>query len=218
MRIRAATVLLLGLLPASPLKNYCLKLAGWEVERGARIRSNIFINVRNVKLRKHAEIRAFNVFRNISLEVGENSIIGSFNWIGAASGLSSLSNFRGLLSLGCHSAINSRNYFDVSGGVYFGDFTDLAGVRSTIITHQIDMKSSTQSCNSVNIGSHTMICSNSVLVPGGTKIGDRCLFAMGSLIRSGEYPSDGFYAGAPAEYKKPSSGSWFVRKVGRTTT
>jgi acetyltransferase-like isoleucine patch superfamily enzyme len=216
MKLKSLTVLFLGLLPNSIFKTCALRLTGWEIGKKARISPNLFLNASKVSIGSGAQIRAFNIFRNVSLEVGGESIIGSFNWVGAARGLSEKPNFKGLLSLGQHSAINSRNYFDVSGGVIFGDFSDLAGVRSTFITHQIDLSTSIQTCNTIEIGNHSMICSNSILVPGGTQIGNRCLFAMGSVIRAGNYPSGGFYAGMPAIFKKNTSGVWFIRKIGST--
>ena len=216
MKLKSMMVLFLGLLPNSILKTCALRFTGWEIGKKARISPNLFLNTSKVSIGSGAQIRAFNIFRNVSLEVGAESIIGSFNWVGAARGLSELPNFKGLLSLGQHSAINSRNYFDVSGGVIFGDFSDLAGVRSTFITHQIELSASIQTCNTIEIGNHTMICSNSILVPGGTQIGNRCLFAMGSVIRAGNYPSGGFYAGMPAIFKKNTSGVWFIRKIGST--
>lgn len=215
MMPKSLIVLMLGILPSSSIKNRLLRFAGWQIGKGAKIAPNIFLNVSKITIGNNVEIRAFNVFRNVSLQMGDESIIGSFNWIGAAKGLSRLANFKGLLSIGDHSAINSRNYFDVSGGVYFGAYSDLAGVRSTFITHQIDLESSTQTCDRIEIGNHTMICSNSLAVPGGTRIGNRCLFAMGSIIRAGKYPDDGFYAGMPAVYKKQTSGAWFNRRIGK---
>ena len=215
MNFKTLSILLTGLLPASRLKNFLLRRNGWKIEPEVKIGPNIFIKTSNVKLQKRAEIRPFNIFRNISLEIGSNSVLGSFNWIGSAIALSGLPNYRGILSLGEHSAVNSRNYFDVSGGVYIGNFSDLAGVRSTFVTHQIDLERAAQTCNEIRIGSHTMICSNSLFVPGGTNIGERCLFAMGSVIRAGTYPTGGFYAGTPAVLKKQTSGDWFFRDSGK---
>jgi acetyltransferase-like isoleucine patch superfamily enzyme len=214
VRSKYIFVLLFGILPSSPLKNYLLKLVGWKISSNVRIAPNIFLDITGVSIGHDAEIRAFNVFRNVTLNLGNNSIIGSLNWIGAAQGLIASANFSGTFSMGDNSAINSRNYFDVSGGVSFGSFSDLAGVRSTFITHQIDTENLKQTCYAIEIGHHTMICSNSLLVPGGTRIGNRCLFAMGSVILAGEYPEGGFYAGVPAVMKKETSGKYFYRKIG----
>jgi len=191
-----------------------LKSLGWEIGTRAKIGPNIFIHMGVVKIGKGSIVKPLNIFRNVSLDFGDNSIFGSLNWVSAAQGLESQPNFSGLLSMGRESVINSRNYFDVSGGVYFGDFTDLAGVRSTFFTHQIDVARSLQTCNPIKLGHHTMICSNSLLVPGGTEIGNGCMFAMGSTILSGNYPDNGFYAGAPATLKKKAIGDWYHRDVG----
>lgn len=212
--VKSFLTLVLGLLPSSFLKNFMLKSLGWKIGARAKIGSNIFIHMGAVKIGKGSIVRPLNIFRNVSLDFGDNSIFGSLNWVSAAQGLESQENFRGHLSMGRESVINSRNYFDVSGGVYFGDFSDLAGVRSTFITHQIDMSTSLQTCNQIKIGHHTMICSNSLVVPGGTEIGNCCIFAMGSIIRARNYPHNGFYAGAPATLKKMTTGDWYHRDHG----
>ncbi len=214
IRPKYLCILIVGLLPSSRLKNVVLKFLGWKISSGAKIGPNIFLQVWDVSIGRNVLVRPFNIFRNVSLDFGDDAIFGSLNWVGAASGLMHLPNFRGNLSMGSHSAINSRNYFDVSGGIRFGNFSSLAGVRSTLITHQINYELSIQTCNQIDIGDYTTICSNSILVPGGTRIGDRCLFAMGSIVRAGEYPNDGFYAGCPAKLKKMTSGLWFHRGKG----
>jgi acetyltransferase-like isoleucine patch superfamily enzyme len=214
MRPKYVCILIIGLLPSSRLKNSILKFIGWKISSGAKIGPNIFLEIGDVCIGRNVLIRPFNVFRNVSLDFSDDAIFGSLNWVGAARGLMHLPNFTGILSMGKHSAINSRNYFDVSGGVRIGNFSDLAGVRSTLITHQINLELSTQTCNQIDIGDHTMICSNTKLVPGGTRIGDRCLIAMGSIVTAGEYPNDGFYAGCPATLRKMTSGQWFHRGKG----
>jgi acetyltransferase-like isoleucine patch superfamily enzyme len=201
-------------MPKSPFKNALLKILGFKIKGQAKIGPNLLINLKHVHIGENAVIRPFNVFRNIKLELGDNAIVGSWNWIGSAKGLEKSPNYLGLFKLGEHSSINSRNYFDVSGGVIFGNFTDLAGVRSTFITHQIDTANSKQTCNLIRIGNHSMICSNSIIVPGGTLIGDRTVVAMGSVVTSGKYDSDSLYAGVPAKLKKSTSGEWFIRKEG----
>lgn len=215
MRIKKYTILVIGFFPSSKIKNFLLRLLGWKIGSGVKIGINCFVNTKNVRIANNAHIRPLNVFRNVELEFRESSILGSFNWISAAKGLENLPNYRGKLFLGKESAINSRNYFDVSGGINIGDFSDIAGVRSTFITHQIDLKNAIQTCDAIEIGKYTMICSNSLLVPGGTYIGDRCLFAMGSTITAGTYSDGGFYAGVPAILKKGTDGKWFNRSTGK---
>jgi acetyltransferase-like isoleucine patch superfamily enzyme len=214
MKIKVCCILAAGILPNSKIKIHILRKLGWTIERSVTIAPNLFVNVTSAVLKNGALIRGFNIFRNVSLDFGQESIFGSFNWVGAAKDLEILENYSGKLSIGRESAVNSRNYFDVSGGVILGDFSDIAGVRSTFITHQIDLHSSVQTCSPIVIGKHSIICSNSIFVPGGTKVGERCLIAMGSVVTSGNYPNDGFFAGNPARLKKKNVGSWFFREVG----
>jgi acetyltransferase-like isoleucine patch superfamily enzyme len=208
-------VFLLGVIPNCRIKNFALKIVGFKIGLNTKIGPVLFLNLESLEIGNDVVIRPFSLFRNVSLIIGDGSIIGSWNWISSARGLRKLENYQGKFEIGKECAINSRNYFDVSGGVKFGDFSDLAGVRSTFVTHQISMTESKQTCNSIEIGNHTIVCSNTIFVPGGTRVGNQCLFAMGSVVRAGDYPDGGFYAGNPAMYKKNSTGAWFNRQIGR---
>ena len=214
MSFKSILILTIGLWPKSSLKNTLLRVLGLKIKSKAKIGPNLFVNLKGVEIGENAVIRPFNVFRNVKIQLGNSSILGSWNWISSARGLEKTANYLGLLKIGDHSSINSRNYFDVSGGVIFGNFTDLAGVRSTFVTHQIDTENSKQTCNLFKVGDYSMICSNSIIVPGGTRIGDRSIIAMGSVVTSGIYEDDSLYAGVPAKFKKKISGDWFHRTEG----
>jgi len=214
VKFKLFIILFIGLFPASSVKNVCLKLLGWRVSSKAKISPNIFLNLKSVTIGENSVIRPFNVFRDVILEIGHDSIIGSWNWISSASGLEGKAGYLGLLKLGNHSSINSRHYFDASGGVIMNDFTVVAGVRSTFITHQINTYESKQTCSSIRIGHHVMIGSNSAFVPGGIRIGNRSVFAMGSVVASGDYGDDSLFAGVPAKFKKKIEGEYFGRTIG----
>ena len=213
--IRKTLVIISGCFPSCRIKNSILRMLGFQIGSNARIGPCLFLNIHFLDIGDDATIRPFNVFRNLTLVMGAGSIIGSWNWFSSAYGLNKIETYQGKFEIGKESAINSRNYFDVSGGIRFGDYSDFAGVRSTFVTHQISLTESKQTCNPIEIGKYTIVCSNSIFVPGGTTVGNECLFAMGSVVRAGNYPSGGFYAGNPAVYKKQTSGEWFHRRVGK---
>jgi acetyltransferase-like isoleucine patch superfamily enzyme len=108
-------------------------------------------------------------------------------------------------------AITSRHYIDCSGDVSVGAFTVVAGVRSTILTHQIDVVESRQTVAPVAIGDYCFIGSNCRITPGSA-IPDRCVTAMGSVV-VGELPQPGMlYAGVPARPVKELGDATFFNR------
>jgi acetyltransferase-like isoleucine patch superfamily enzyme len=212
-----ARSLLVALLP-QPLKRAALRrLFGWQVDRSARIGLSLFDNVRHVRLGPGAYIGHFNVFRDLArLELGSKATIGQWNWITAAEVLvrQQHDEERGYLRLGDHSAITSRHYVDCTGGVVVGAYSTVAGVRSTILTHQIDVAGSRQSTSLVRIGDHCFIGSDVRITPG-SHVPDRCAIAMGAVV-AGELPEEGvLYGGIPARpLKDVGEGAYFTRQTG----
>jgi len=212
-RFRFIPILIIGLLPSSKFKIVLLKCFGFEISFKSVIQSNILWNIQNLRIESGAKIRFGNIFKGVSVVMGKNSIIGSFNWVTCAPGLSYLSDFSGALSVGIESAINSRNYLDCTGGIKFGNFSDLAGVRSTLITHQINTARAEQSCQSIEVGDFCLISSNCKFVPG-VEIGDKSLVAMGSVLPKKIYPKYSKIAGVPGRVIGQTQGLFFSRSSG----
>ena len=191
-------------------------LLGWEVHHTARI-GLCLIDVRHRILGADARIGHFNVFRNlVYARLEDCSIVGQWNWITAAKAFLGGAN-RG--NLGCfivgrHTGISSRHYLDCSGGLEIGGFTTLAGVRQTILTHQISASEACQTVKGVRIGSYCLISSNVAVAPGSV-IPDHSLIAMGAVV-AGELEQSGMlWAGIPAKpIKYVGSGRYFSRLVG----
>jgi acetyltransferase-like isoleucine patch superfamily enzyme len=212
-----ARSLLIWLLP-QPLKRVALRrLFGWTIHPSARVGLSLFDNVRGVRLGAGAHIGHFNVFRDLErVELGEKAFIGQWNWITAADVLvrQPHEDARGFLSLGEHAAITSRHYVDCTGGVDVGAYATVAGVRSTILTHQIDVASSSQQTAGTRIGAYCFVGSDVRIVPG-VSIADRCLVAMGAVV-AGDLAEPGvLYGGVPAKaLKHVDEGEYFRRTTG----
>lgn len=212
-KIRSQFTFLLCLFPQSRVKNFSLKLLGHRVHRTAKFGSNLVIGKSTITIDRDSIVKPFNVFRNMSLIMGEGAIIGSWNWFSAAPVLSGSQHYSAKFLLGSSGSVNSRNYFDCSGGISFGPFTDLAGVRSTFITHFIDTKLNHQVCKPIIIGERTMLSSNLTVMPGAV-VGDRSTVAAGTVLISQNYPSESLIAGVPGNFKSVRSGEWFDRSFG----
>lgn len=212
-------ILLIGLLPSCGPKRRILGLvARWQIHSTATIGCCVIYNVDVLDLGQCAQIRSFCVMRDLhSLTLGDSSTIGHWNWfssvriaqdlVGSDADLKS-----GMFRMGEHSAITSRHYIDCSGGVAVGNFTTLAGVRSTIISHQIDTLSSAQTVLPVKIGDFCLIGSNVKIIPGAS-IPDRCLVGMGAVVVGELKQPDALYAGVPARLIKGLVGRAYFKRT-----
>lgn len=211
--IRRTLTFLIALLPSSRFKNLVLNFLKHNVHATAKFGSNIIVGECKITIGRESLVRPFNIFRNMDLRMGNDAIIGSWNWFSAAPSLKKHPLFEGEMSIGNSVAINSRNYFDCSGGITFGAFSDLAGVRSTFITHFIDTNINKQMCKSIQIGERTMLSSNIKVTPGAV-VGDRSIVAMGTVLIAEVYPSGSLIAGVPGKVKGSREGLWFDRLTG----
>ena len=160
-----------------------------------------------------ARIGPFNVFRDVrSLRLGASATISQWNWISAAAALVE-AGAPGSFAMGKHSAVTSRHYLDVSGGVSIGEFTTVAGVRSTFITHGIRWTVSEQSVKGIEIGDYCLISSNVSVTPG-TVVENKVVVGMGATI-SGQLQSNSLYVQPRAALQRTDLvGSYFSRRRG----
>jgi acetyltransferase-like isoleucine patch superfamily enzyme len=185
----------------------------WVIDSGASIGISL-VDARQLHLGHGARIGHFNVIRQIeAVDIGADAIIGQWNWITASPEL--ISRNGGYLIVGRDSAITSRHYIDCSGGVRIGDHTTIAGVRSVVLSHQIDVDQNIQSVDPVEIGSYVLLSSNVCVTPG-SRIPSSCVIAMGAVV-VGKLDSEGaLYAGVPATLKRRGleNGAYFARTEG----
>ncbi|MDQ4091249.1 MAG: hypothetical protein M3163_13255 [Actinomycetota bacterium] len=215
-RIPAA---LIGLLPHSGLKTLLMtRVLGWSIHPTASVGPCLFLRVTHVSLGAGARLLSMSAFYDVNeLVLEDDAVMGHWNWISAARTLRTpaldarTGGRPAVLRLGRGAAVTSRHYIDCSGGVDIGQFTVLAGVRSTVLTHQVDLARSEQDVLAVTVGDYCLVGSNAKIVPGAT-IPDRCVIAMGSVV-VGRLPDERFlYAGAPARPVKPvEDGEYFSR-------
>jgi len=204
----------IAMLPIRIKRSAYRHLFGWEIDDTARIGFSI-MNVRDVYLGPNTRIGHFSVFMNLQrLHLANNSRIGQWNWCSAAPLFSSSGqNEAATLVLGEHAAITIRHYLDCSGGISIGAFSVFGGVKSTVLTHQVDTVESRQTTSPVQIGEYCFIGSD-VRITSGSQIPDRCIVAMGAVV-AGQLAEEGMlYGGVPAKPIKPVEGEFFKRSVG----
>ncbi len=176
----------------------------------------------NLVLESGARIGHLSVCKNIaSVEMGKDSIIGSLNWItGFPYGTDSLhfksdiNRFPALI-LKQHSAITGRHMIDCTDTITIGEFTTVAGIRSQLLTHSINLEKSRQEAMPIKIGKYCFIGTNTVILKG-SEVPDYSVVGAMSLVNKKLDEEYLLYGGVPIKKIKSLSKEqlYFNRKIG----
>jgi acetyltransferase-like isoleucine patch superfamily enzyme len=193
------------------------RLMGHSIKKSAYIGLSI-IDARSLSLGNNAQIGHFNIIRSMNLiSLQDSATIGNLNWISgeASSHISSGHKGKSFLKIGDHSAITNRHYLDCSGGLEIGKYSTFAGVRSTLLTHSIDVNDSSQKLKDIKIGDYCFISSNCIFI-GGSNIPNFSIVGAGSILRNNFTEPYFLYSGNPAKpIKNVSADSkYFTRSSG----
>jgi acetyltransferase-like isoleucine patch superfamily enzyme len=216
------TQVLLAALPKK-LRYYGLRrIFRWDVSANARISRLSILLVKKLVVEDGATSGEFTVVKGMEAVLLEQSAsIGKFNWIiGLPSGRSDFYSHRGdrlsKLHLERHSAMTSRHLIDCSDQVLIQQYAVLAGYRSQILTHSIDVDLSRQDCAPVTIGAYSFIGTASLILAGAS-IAPNIVVAAGSVVASELTESFCLYGGVPAKRIKEinRSAGLFKRQIGK---
>ena len=163
----------------------------------------------------------FTVCKNIALlQLKERASIGRGNWITGfplhgSPHFATETNRQPQLILGEHSAITHRHLIDCTNSIRIGQFTTVAGFRSQILTHSIDLRRNQQVSIPVQIGDYCFVGTNCVLL-GGSILPDYSVLGAKSLLNKAFKESHMLYAGIPAKPIESVSSDceYFRRKQG----
>jgi hypothetical protein len=195
---------LLGyLLPWFLRRRWLALTLGYELDPTSRIGLSLVLPDKLV-LRAHSSIRHLNVCRHIDLLVlDSHAVIGSGNWIaGTPSGepkfYSHLPDRRAELLLAEHAALTNNHYVDCTGGISIGNHATIAGVRSQLLTHGIDIVDSRQDAHRLEVGPYSMVGTGTILL-AGARVPHHAVVAAGSVVTGHLDEPYTMYAGAPAK-------------------
>ena len=192
-------------------------LLGWEIGVGASVGLSL-IFAAEVKISEGARIGHFNLLRALMrLHLGPKSSIGQLNWISGIGtdrnrALSHKPDRKPCLYLGEHAAITSRHIIDCTDCVEVGRYTTIAGYRSQILTHGIDLLASRQDCEPAKIGEYCLVGTGATLLMGAT-VPNCCVIAAGAVVSKSLSSDFTLYAGVPARaVKRLSRESLYMRR------
>jgi acetyltransferase-like isoleucine patch superfamily enzyme len=200
-RVRTVLAVLAVLLPHRARRMIYRRLLGHEIADDATIGRSL-IDVARLRVASGATIGSLTMIRGCEdVELAEGASIGSLVFVNAVPTGSRY--FAGqdrhpALVLGRGAVISGLHLIDACDRVSLGDFADVGGMGSQILTHSIDLVRMRQSAQPVSIGHHCLVGTRSVLLPG-TDLPECSVLTAGSVMGP-EAVQDGYrlYSGAPA--------------------
>ena len=205
-----------------PLRRWVLSTVfGYRLDRTSHI-GVAWIFPKELVMQPHSRIGHFTVCKGLELlHMGSHASIGRANWItGYPSGSSQHFVHQPerlpCLIMGDHTSITHRHLIDCTNSVSIGSFTTVAGFRSQILTHSIDLENNRQSSAPITIGDYCFIGTDCVLL-GGSSLPDRSVLGAKSLLNKQYECKSWLYAGTPARPVKELERelAYFARSVGR---
>lgn len=197
------------------------RLFGYQLHRTAHI-GLAWIYPRQLRMAAGARIQPLAVAVNIDLlDMDEQASIGRGNWITGFPTGSGSPHFahqhdrHAELIIGAHTAITKDHHIDCTNRITIGPFTTIAGYRSQLLSHSIDLQNNRQHSESITIGAFCFVGSNCVIL-GGSMLPDHCVLGALSLLNKAHSESWCLYAGQPAERRKAidPSAAYFSRSSG----
>jgi acetyltransferase-like isoleucine patch superfamily enzyme len=205
-----------------PLRRRALnKWFGFEIHPSARI-GLAWIFPGKLKMAAGASIGHFTVAIHLDqITMGAGSSIGRGNWITGLSTRRSSRHFRhqdsriAALEIGECTFITKNHHIDCTNLISIGRFSTIAGYRSQLLTHSIDLLENRQDSSPIHIGEYTFVGTNSVILGGGVLPPYSVLGAKSLLNKPFTIPWK-LYGGVPAKMLADISpeAKYFSRKDG----
>ncbi len=195
------------------------KYFGFELAKNSRVGFSIVL-CDKLKMGSNSKIGAFNIVKNINmLEIGDFSTIGNFNWISAYPLTDKIhynnQERKTCLVIGKHAAITNRHLIDCTNKVVIGSYSIMAGNRTQILTHSIDLKLGKQITKESLIGEYCFVGTGCIIL-SGTSLPSFSLLAAGSVLTKTYSQEYQLYGGCPARQIKSidKNSNYFTRETG----
>lgn len=196
------------------------KILGFQIVPSASIGYSI-LDVKTLKMSEGSRIGHLTYATGLTeLRLDSFAQLGNLNWVTGFSStdrraFSADINRNSALLIGMHSAITHRHLIDCTNEVRIGTHSTIAGWRTQILTHGIDLTLSRQTSRPVVIGSYCFVGTGSILLKG-SRLPDRSVLSAGSVLLTQESEECALYAGVPARKVRdlaPDS-EYFTRQEG----
>jgi len=179
------------------------RVYGFRLHAESRI-GVAWIFPRELVMERGASIGHFTVAKGMDrIAMGERSHIGRLNWISAFPAGTRSAHFAHLaervpqLVLGEHASVTNRHIIDCTERVEIGRFATVAGFRTQILTHSVDLAECRQDAKPVTIGDFCFV-GTACTILGGATLPDHSILGAHSLLNRACEEPHRLYAGVPA--------------------
>lgn len=190
-----------------------------ELHPSSRIGLSIILSA-HVRMAEGSRIGHLNLFKGLILvEMGYCARVGNLNWIAGLTRKGShfidQTNRTSEFILGHHSSLTHRHIVDCTDTVKIGNFSTIAGWRSQILTHSIDVSMNRQLCAPVFIGNYSFVGTGCVILKGA-QLPSFSILSAGSVLNKFHHDEYKLYCGNPAKAIKDidHKAAYFERSVG----
>lgn len=193
---------LVVLLPWRLRRILLIRFFGYDLHPGARIGLAWIFPARLV-MGLGARIGHLTVAKGMDLlTMGEQASIGRLNWItGYPSNrpphFTHQPERRPVLEMAPHSGITNRHIIDCTDRVSIGSFSIVAGFRSQLLTHSINIATNRQEARPITIGRYCFVGTASTIL-GGAVLPDYCVLGANTLLNKRFSVTHRLYGGVPA--------------------
>lgn len=184
-----------------PIRRVVLRvLLGFDLAPSCRIGFSLVLAQR-VALGARSRIGHLTFVRGLAqLQMDADAVVGNLNWITAYDGSVHFAHQLRRdpsLFLGPAAAITNRHLIDCTDAIRIGEGAIVAGFRSQLLTHQVDMATALQISRPVTIGKCCFVGTGVMILPG-SQLPDYCVVGAGSTLRGVMSGSFQIFSGVPA--------------------
>jgi acetyltransferase-like isoleucine patch superfamily enzyme len=204
--------LIAWLLPSCSFKLWALRSLGNHIGHDVVLGYNLVWNCGHFSIGDGMAIGHFNTFKGLSsIELGPRSTIGVFNYFTADVNYQQYSSLVGKLILGDVACIVNRHYVDCSGQVILQPFSAIGGIRTVILSHELDYYDNKAKVGRVVLGRNAVATTGCILLKD-SYLPERSVLAAGSVlsrVKEGDNrPVSSIYGGVPARFVREMEGEW----------
>jgi acetyltransferase-like isoleucine patch superfamily enzyme len=208
------------LLPWALRRRLLIAVFGYTIDPTSHI-GLAWVMPERLIMEPHSTIGTLTVCKGLKfLHLKQNSLIGRGNWItgfplGSSKHFAHERDRQPELIMGEHSAITNRHIIDCTNRISVGAFATVAGFRSQILTHSVDLEKCRQSSAPVTIGDYAFVGTDCILL-GGSSLPDHSVLGAKSLLNKQYSEPFWLYAGNPARPvdRLSEDMGYFKRQVG----
>ena len=207
--LKKLLMLVSTVLPWSIRRHVLERQFGYSIHPSSRIGFG-WVWPQRLVMEENARIGNLNVCKNIDLlHIGAHAVVGQLNWItgfplGSSRHFAHQPDRRPELIVERHAGISSRHFIDCTSQVRIGAYATLAGFRSQLLTHSIDLEAGRQSSEPIEIGEYCFVGTEAVILGGSSLPHHSVLGAKSLLNKKMETPFQ-LYGGVPAKPLKTLS-------------